>query len=238
MVIDNLYESKPSIIWKYSTVSKNWLPRIRKHLFNLVTFVGWGDLNKWLSTFKVDRSGVSQYVRQARWFDIETLVNFKNHLEHFTKVEQAHFSDCGTFRSFDELEPLRSLGSHLVRLEIYRITTTPRIMASLREYFPRLCQLFAEELRFKDDDSPPLGAETPGITLFEGADEMTLVCGWGQPVRLDWISPTAQFKKLTVGGAYVREHPEAVNNLIASSGKSLTHICIKGTYERTHLDST
>lgn len=116
-------------------------------------------------------------------------------------------------------------------LEIHRAETTSENLVSLLAHFPGLRRFSAEDLEFKDEIPPP------STKLFGGVDEMTLSVKQCDPARLDWISPTAKFRRLTLGTLYVREFPEAVNALLVSSGESLKHFCINGIlYDCTCLE--
>ena len=239
-VIDELFLSDPRGISRYSTVSKRWSPRIQRRLFEFVEFRSQGRFESWCETVTINPSGVSQYVCRVGWERINTFVGFEDHLRAFTKVGKAYFRSCVVFCFPSEVQLLSSLGSSLVRLEIYESMTTPSIMASLCGCFPCLRQLIVEDLQFQDDSPPSPGAETPTIPLFEGSDEfeMTLLCQPRRLGRLDWISPTAQFENLTLEGPYVSEYPEMVNRLITSSGKSLKHFYIHGDFAGTRFIST
>ena len=169
-------------------------------------------------------------VSLIRWHNIRTFAGFEDHLRAFTNIKRANFTRCGIFCSFDEVRRLALLGSNLTALEIRGAVATPAIMASLRVYFPGLRKLLVKDLQFEGDD--PLA---PGTPLLDGLDHMSITLSHGRrrPIRLDWISPTAQFTRLEIGAPCVYEYPEVVNGWIASSAETLKHFSINGDFDRT-----
>ena len=235
-IIDMLTEEdpweseNPKPISNYSTVSRQWVERTRKHHFCYVEFRCQEAVEKWRTTFEADPSGISRHVRKLRWFAIDTLQGFDEHIRAFTQVKELEIYDGCLLDSLSEVRSIAIMGSSLERLWIEWVSTTPGTMATLLAGLPRLRHLLADFIPVTDR-SPAVFP--PNIPFFDGAGVLS-VRGNYRALRL--IPPTARFRGLQVDLQCVNFFFEPVNRLLASSGESLEWLTVLGDPSRTCLD--
>jgi len=223
----------------FSTVSRQWLPRVRKHHFESVWFTDEDCLEKWRMNIGPDPSGVSRHVRKLTWVDFDTLEDFDTNIRAFTRIKVLAFEGGEILLSPFVVESFAPMGSSLVRLEIDGAPTTIGIMVSLLAALPHLRHLRAHYLEIVDDDDEAEDeAEFPSrIPFFETPNSLDLLLGRGAPGSLDWIPPSAQFHDLRINTLCIVDEPGRVNHWITSSANSLKSLSIRGDLDGTRSNT-
>lgn len=232
LVIDKLAEpdGSPSgqrvYIEDYSTVSREWVAWTQAHHFHYTSFLNQDDVERWRTIIKADPSGVSRHVCKMTWTKINTLQGFDKHLCALTRVRDIDLSDCGFLRSLPDVKTFTALGSSLEELEIDGALTTPHLMATLLANLPHLHTLTTYLLDIRlDRNSVTFPSVVP---FFDGAGELSLSMMNYSPGKLDWIPPTARFRRLQIEASLICNNCELVNKWLASSCESLERFVIQG----------
>jgi len=240
MIIDLLpdYQTqlfgKPITTPRYSTVSRQWVPRTQERHFQSVRLCGQSGLEKWRTTIEPDPSGVSRYVRELSLGSLDTLEGFDSHICAFANVRAVKLFTCSVLCSPSVVESLAPLRSTLVRLEIHAGPTTPSVITSLLAALPRLRHFRAHYLRILGNgDVTGLPSKVP---FFEDADSLDLLLKGGASGTLDWIPPSARFRYLWIDSLSILDESGRVQQWIASSARVLKFLSIKADSPCVYLN--
>ena len=205
LVIDELANSFPREQWlrftkspnddrisNYSTVSRRWVERTQHHHFKWVFFMHRKHLEYWRKVITSGSDGVSRHTVTLTLIRIVTLDGFDGVLGAFTNVKCVELKSSNIFSSLNGSQPLISLKSNLVALEIHNAKGPSEVFAGFS--FPHLRQFGAHWVTTapRNTDEP-----LPSIPFFEleGAKEPRRF----SPEVFKWMPRTARFKELTVG---------------------------------------
>lgn len=188
-------------------------------------------MDKWVERIDPDRLGVSRHVRSLSISEIKSLEGFKIRVRAFTPVTSAEMWDCPLLMCPDSVRIFtESLGENLVNLELlYFSKSTPEIMVSPLAGLPQLRLFCAVTLAVRRDrDEPPLPSE--GIPFFEcGEDRFNVtLTDANMPGQFCWVPPTARCLRVGLDAASVACDLEVVNQLVSTSGETLTHFILDG----------
>lgn len=235
-IIDGLAEPDPSQplvqpeIARYTTVSRGWLARIRKHQFVRVHLEGQDMMNKWVVEIDPNKSCVSKHIQTLYLTSIEGLNGFKTHIQALTNVKNVGISSCPLLKSPGDVQIFtEGLGGTLVDLEIDGTRTTPEILVSLLAGLPHLETFYADTLTVERDGNPGPIPSSEGIPFFESGNSRfkVLLDDPTIPGQFCWVPPTAKFSRVGVGMSSMSYDLEFVNKLVASSGETLTHFVLE-----------
>ena len=124
MIIDQLANyilsssGKPANISWYSTVSRQWVARTQKYLFESVHLNGQSGLEKWCRAIEPNPAGVSRHVNELSLRRVHRLEGLDSHIRAFACIEALIFDGCGFLLFPSVVKSFAPLGSTLVRLTI------------------------------------------------------------------------------------------------------------------------
>ena len=226
LVIDKLAESvPPAQISDYSTISRQWVEQTQKYHFDTVLFRGSAGIRRWRDTIEPNPSGVSRHIRRIRWRDLDTLMDFYNHICAFTRVVDMGITDCLFIHEGFQLAFLVPLGQRLERLDVTGESAILLPFAHFLSTLPHLRRLRARFLRIQNsyDDS---ARSLPTIPCFESANSLDLSLREYLPGNISWIPPTARFCDLRVDVECISVNHDLVNQWIRSSAQSLERFTV------------
>lgn len=230
LVIDKLAEpsepGEPHVqISDYSTISRQWCERVRKHHFDTIFFHYQPDVEKWRRAIEPDPSGVSRHVRKIIWLGVDSLLGFDEHLRAFTRVVDVMVADCGFFHSPFQLEFFGLLGSSLEKLEVTEAFIQVLPLAYFLAVLPHLRQLCFHNFSVLSYNTE-LVRYLPAIPAFESANSLDLSLRNYLPGNTDWIPPTARFSDLRIDVSCIYNNHGLVNQWLCSSAGSLEKFTI------------
>jgi len=224
----------------YSLVSRAWAGSTQKHHFHILYLDSPDILEKWFSGIQPDPTGVSRHVRKLalEGFDLGDFEDFEDHLLALTQVEYLTVEDCDCIPHHPStVQWFLTIGSSLVDLRINNSPVAPHTITSLLAVLPLLQSLQFHNFEIPDDyeheEDPPA---PPRIPFFEGANYFALRSDQGHIYpegSLDWIPASACFARLAVDMPCSLDHPDLVNQWLASSCATLTGLAIEDDPEGT-----
>ena len=187
-IVDKIIDELVALdVWRtyydvpYLLISRAWVMRIQKYLFERIRFNGvTRDLEKWSRKIAPDPAGVSHHTRELAFANINTLEGFEAHTRAFTRLEYVKITLCNFLLSPSHsiAECLAPTSSSLTRLMIHLAETTLRVITSLLIGLPQLKIFIAMCLKVTDTtDGTNL---VPRIPFLEGNNSLVLRTEWEQ----------------------------------------------------------
>ena len=165
-----------------SLVTKAWLARSRRHLFNKITLNG-DRAKKWCSTFRPGQNGVSNLVRTLRlqqtpqghpWLDTKSLDAISDHFSSFQYVENLSFTgvDLSSFEPGSLARNFLHHGPSLRSLDLFSASANYSALSTFLQLFPNLKVLYIHDPTLCDDN-PPLSISRTA-PIFHGSLKLSL----------------------------------------------------------------
>ena len=217
-------------ISNYSLVSRAWASSTQKHHFKTLLLDSPAILEKWCTRITPNPAGVSRHVRKLvlEGFDSPDLERFKRHLHVLTQVE------CLTIENsyyglrippVMERHPL--VGPSSVELRVANSPPPPYTIAFLLAALPLLQNVAIRRRGAPKGTDKPNALVPSQIPFFESANHFDFSFDGGYPEgSLDWIPRSARFCQLRIDTACAIHRPDLVNQWLASSRATLTHLTI------------